>query len=149
MDKLGGPKHERYSDLLLNLGSLQAGVGRPEQAIATYKKAMVSIERRLGKQHVDLVFALSGLAANLLQLGRPAEAVPYARRGIPLAKRLRPANLYLMRIYLGRALFGSGQDKRGGHKLVVDAANAMVKLGGGAVADGRKHLAWAHRNPVK
>lgn len=78
------PEGSLMSLVLTNLGEIELLLGRPDAALAAYQRARELDEAALGPDHPDVAWGLHGVAAALLELGRPDEAERAAARALAL-----------------------------------------------------------------
>ena len=105
-----------------NLAEELGAQGRWAEALPHVEQALRGLERALGADHPTLCAPLALLAFTYAQVGRAAEGVRAAERGLAIrAARGDDYDPYL-HFALGAALWAAGVDPVRGHALVVAAA---------------------------
>ena len=104
--KIDGADSAQLGERLINYGSLQLERKDYAAALATFQKSLAILEGKLGKDHPNVSYSLSGVADALTSLGRQAEAVPYAERALAIrvATKQPPALIAESRFDLAEAL---------------------------------------------
>src|SRR4051812_7449480 len=72
---------------LSNLAAYYCAMGRPAEALATAQRSRMIREQRNGTSDVGLAFPLRVIAKALIDLGRAAEAEPFAIRARTIVER--------------------------------------------------------------
>jgi eukaryotic-like serine/threonine-protein kinase len=113
-----------------NLGEVLHAAGRHAEALRAYAQAQAILERAGGEALASLFSVHDGVAPVLLALGRPQEALVHLRqaeagRG---QQQWSPAEAALHRLYLGRALWETGEDRDGGRRQVLEARESLRAL---------------------
>jgi eukaryotic-like serine/threonine-protein kinase len=107
------------------LAGLRARQGKHELARAGFVEALAVMEPALGPEHPFLAPALTGLGRALVELKRPAEAVPQLERALALRKDAKwdPVEIANTSEVLARALWAEGRDRQRA-RTVIEAAIA-------------------------
>src|SRR5262249_19430593 len=104
-----GPNTQAVVDANYNLGIAYALADQPERALEHYQEA-AALGERLDLREAKLANALAQSAMILVELGRPREAVPVARRAVAMAEALAvDSELGSALTVLGSALVAAGQ----------------------------------------
>src|SRR5262249_2371861 len=104
-----GPNTQAVVDANYNLGIAYALADQPERALEHYQEA-AALGERLDLREAKLANALAQSAMILVELGRPREAVPVARRAVAMAEALAvDSELGSALTVLGSALLETGQ----------------------------------------
>ena len=77
-------------------------LGRIDEAVADYRKAVELRRKAHGEASVHVASAMQGLGATLFEVGRPLDAVPTLRDAVALRRRIEPAPSTLLGVNLLR-----------------------------------------------
>src|SRR6185369_15144856 len=143
-----GRDHPDVGAALYHLGKIERSRGNLAGALGHYRDSLALYDR-LDWQGSEPAFPLTGLGETLLDLNRPAEAVPLLDRAVRLrsGQTRDPAQLALSHFIRARALDAAGGDRRAARREAQQALAVFVDLGDRARSDRREVEAWlaAHK----
>jgi eukaryotic-like serine/threonine-protein kinase len=123
-----------------NRGELAVRLGRCDEALADYARALDGFVAQLGRSAGFLVYPLVGQGRCLVRTGRAAAAIAPLERAVGLPTEASAAlQAALARAWLGRALVESGRDRPRGRAL-ARAARAGVAQAATTDPDGSAAL---------
>jgi eukaryotic-like serine/threonine-protein kinase len=128
--QLFGPDDVQVGIALVNVAMIRHELGQYEESRAAYEHTLDIWEREMPK-HSALAFPLTGLGAALLDLGRPADALPHLERALEIRTSATPAERDLgdTERHLARALWETGGDRKRARALAEAALARFVALG--------------------
>ena len=108
-----GRDHPKAAITLANYAELLNRLGRYGEALEPAGHALVVLERETDPEGLYVTYPLVALGASHVGLGQYREALPSLERaaGIREAKENSPSRIGEVHFALGRALWGSGQDR--------------------------------------
>ena len=135
--------HPTMAALVANLGELAATRGDDAQALEAHRRALAINENALGPEDPSHHRYLSFVGQDLLELGRPHEAVLFLERALDIAEsaQVPPKDAAQVRFNLARAI--AGTDPRRAETLARSAREAYVAMR--ADAEAERVDAWLAR----
>ena len=122
--KLFGPDDVQVAIALHNEGMVRGRLGQHELARRRHEASLVTWERTVGPDHVDLANPLEGVAEACIELDRPSEALAAGQRALALHEQHGDAPGTELLFTLARALWATG-DRVGARAAVVRAAESI------------------------
>ena len=123
LEKQLGPEHPEIAKVNYNLGLVARAAGKHEKAhdhlslaVAIYSKSTLSAD------HPEVKAALVDLALTLLDLGRPAEAIPHLERALTMIHLDGASDLARTRFALARALWDAPDQQGRDHARARELA---------------------------
>jgi tetratricopeptide (TPR) repeat protein len=115
--------------ILSNRGEYLVALGRHDEAIAAFRRALGRWEPQLGAEHPFLAHPLTGLGLAHLAAGRPADALPPLERALRLREAREPdANMVAeTRFALAKALWSAGTDRARARRLAEQARDTYLR----------------------
>ena len=138
-----GKDHPNIAGLHNNLARLAETSNDLEAAAREYRLAMEHFERTLGNDHPDLAMTRSNLALVLLELGRPEEALPLAKRAWERRNRegTPPRYRALTARVLAKALWGTGELARA-RAMAQESIDSYIRAGKPHAAQAAEVRQW-------
>jgi tetratricopeptide (TPR) repeat protein len=117
-----GPDHPQTGQAQHNLGEASNLLGRHADAEAAYRRAL-AIFLKAGNAPSVVAWPQTGLGGDLVDQGRPAEAVPLLEKALAtrLETKAPAAQLGETRFNLARALWSRPEERRRATELAADA----------------------------
>ena len=124
-------EHPRIAAASFALGSMRLAAGRRDDARSDWELALEMWQATRGKDHPDLAFALTQLAALDLEDGQAKQAVERLERALKVRGRkgLAPTLLADTQFALARALHASGEDRTRAQELARRALKTYEGAG--------------------
>ncbi|MCA9656533.1 MAG: tetratricopeptide repeat protein [Myxococcales bacterium] len=129
-------EHPRVAAARFALGAMRLDAGRREDARGDFEGALALWEATRGKDHPDLAYSLTRLAALDLEDGQPKRAVERLERALKVRGRkgLAPTLLADTQFALAKALHVSGEDRTRAQELARKARKTYEEAGPDAKA---------------
>jgi tetratricopeptide (TPR) repeat protein len=129
-EQLLGSDNTAAQDAVHNVGEMLDELGRFAEALPYEERSLAVWEKNYGPTHPRIASGLVGVGKVRLHLGRAGDAVPLLERALPLRDAGTPLQKAEVRLFLGQALWQSGQDRRRGRTLVTEAHTALAGIAG-------------------
>jgi tetratricopeptide (TPR) repeat protein len=130
-ERVAGPEHALYGQVLSGIGDLHAEQRKLDQALGDYRRAVSVSEQALGKDHPQVAQALLGVGRTELALHAPAAAAaPLERAEAIFTKDGDAAVLASVRFALAQALWSApppSQDRPRAIALAKQARDVFAK----------------------
>ena len=125
MNEALGAEHPRSAMTLTNHAELLNRLGRYGEALEPARHALVVLERETDPESVYVAYTLTALGLSYVGLGKFREALPMLERAARIreSKEANTARVGEVQFALGRALWGSGEDRARGLAMVERARN--------------------------
>jgi tetratricopeptide (TPR) repeat protein len=125
MQETLGRDHPKVAIPLANHAELLNRLGRYEEALEPAQHALAVLERETDAESLYVTYPLAALGSSYVGLGKFREALPVLERaaGIRETKEVNAARVGEVHFTLGRALWGSGEDRARGLAMVERARN--------------------------
>jgi tetratricopeptide (TPR) repeat protein len=118
-----GRDHPKVAIPLANHAELLNRLGRYEEALEPARHALAVLERETDAESTYVAYPLAALGSSQVGLGRFREALPALERAARIreTKEVNAARIGEVHFTLGRALWGSGEDRARGLAMVERA----------------------------
>jgi hypothetical protein len=143
-----GPDRPETARARISMAEARLAGGHAREALAIYREALVVVEKAGEAEREGVGACLLGAALALLDLRRPAEALPLLDRARALTgEAAGPRGRALLLFATARALWDSRRDRARAVVLAGEARQQAAAAGPPAAEDARRIEAWlaAHR----
>ncbi|HET6146007.1 MAG TPA: serine/threonine-protein kinase [Polyangia bacterium] len=123
MQETLGRDHPKVAIPLANHAELLNRLGRFDEALEPARHALAVLERETDAESVYVAYPLAALGSSYVGLGQFREALPVLERAVHIreAREVNAARIGEVHFTLGRALWGSGEDRTRGLAMVERA----------------------------